>query len=98
MEYNSREFSDRYYMNLQTKDFEEFKNDLNQKDKKGAYRLVSIQKLAYRITVQAIKNGHDVEGNKFTEEEIEMLKLVVKQLVDNYDSLKDEYDYNSDQA
>jgi hypothetical protein len=85
--------SKEYYLNLQPEDFESFKNDLKVNDKKGAYRLVHLQKLAYRLTKSVIDTGVDSYGNKLTDEEIEGSKLILKQLVSNYETLKEEYDY-----
>jgi hypothetical protein len=82
-----------YYLNIQPDEFEAFKHDLKVNDKKGAYRLVHLQKLAYRLTKSVIDTGMDSYGNELTDEEIEGSKLILKQLVTNYETLKEEYEY-----
>jgi hypothetical protein len=82
-----------YFLNVTPEEFDAFKAELNRKNKAGAYRLVKLQKLSYRLTKAVLDTGKDSYGNALTPEEMEGMKLVLRQLVTNFETLKDEHEY-----
>jgi hypothetical protein len=77
-------------------EFNDFKNTLKVNDKKGAYRLVEIQELAFRFTKELLEVGKTPKGTPLTDQEKEYTEIALKQLEQNYEKLKEEYEYLQD--